>query len=106
MLAMPLCFRSVYLILSACRSAARGRSLSPLFVSYFHSHNLTFERSSHSHFHLCKSLSTFMQVVSLVLVLFGAVELSPRGSPDRVSVEPGVYPTVRGSLWSPNREYF
>ena len=48
MLAMPLCFSSVHLLFSACRSAARGRSLSPLFVNYFHSHNLTFERSSHS----------------------------------------------------------
>ena len=48
MLAMPLCFRSVHLLFSACRSAARGRSLSPLFVNCLHSHNLTFERSSHS----------------------------------------------------------
>ena len=75
---MPLCFRSLYVMFSACRSAARGRSHSPLFVSYFHSHNLTFEQSSHSQMMtpLCNSLCSFMQVLS-VLVLMISIYVNP-----------------------------
>lgn len=49
----------------------------PLLVIYFHSHNLTFERSSHSQMitPLCKSLCSFMQAVLFVLLMFGTVEL-------------------------------